>query len=318
MRDVITFGSITIDVFLGTEASESNGKLQYPVGTKINVSGVDFQTGGCGMNVAIGLKRLGCSTALLGKYGDDLNGKMVKQIIKDERIDFIGPSARGKTGYSVVLDSTRHNRTILHYRGASNELRPGEVDRSKLWSKWLYMASSKSITFETQKMTAALAQKRKIRIAYNPGIDECRKGRKHIGSMVKASKIMILNMEEAGTLSRKNKPVDMLKSIRRMGPEIVCITNGNKDIHAYEDGVAYTLSPHKFKITEATGAGDAFSAGFLAGMIRNKGIEFSLQLGLANSESVLRYFGAINKLLNWNEAVNIINKNPGRMRKAVV
>jgi len=317
MYDAITFGSITIDVFLGTEAMERKGRLEYPAGTKINVRDVDFQTGGCGMNVAIGLKKLGCSAALLGKYGSDINGRMISRTLREEGVDFIGPAGKGKTGYSVVLDSVRHNRTILHFRGASNDLKPGEIDRSKVKAKWLYMASAGGDAFRTQKAITGLALKRKIKIAYNPGIGECRKGRRHIGKMLRASEMAIMNRNEAGTLSKKDSPFEMLKAIRRMGPKIVCITNGIKDIHAYENGIAYTLSPHKIRVVERTGAGDAFSAGILAGMVRGKGIEFSMQLGLANSESVIRYFGATNKLLSWNGAVKAVNRKPGRLRKAV-
>ena len=317
MYDVITFGSITIDVFLGTEAREMGGKLEYPVGTKINVRDVDFQTGGCGMNVAIGLKRLGCNAALLGKYGDDINGRMIKQVLKDEGIKFIGPPGRGKTGYSVILDSVRHNRTILHFRGASSNFRPSEIDKGKVDSKWIYMASARGDAFKTQKALTDLARKKKIKIAFNPGIHECSKGRRYIGKIIRASEMMIMNKQEAQALTRKDKPADMLKAIRRMGPKIVCITNGTNDIFAYENGVVYRLRPHKIRMLERTGAGDAFSAGLLAGMVKNKGIEMSLQLGMANSESVIRYFGALNKLLSWNEAVGAVNRNPGRIRKAV-
>lgn len=318
MHDVITLGSITIDVFLGTEAQERKGKLEYPVGTKILVKDVDFQTGGCGMNVAIGLKRLGCRTALLGKYGDDINGGMISQALKKEDVDFIGPAPKGKTGYSVILDSVRHNRTILRYRGASNNLRRSDINKTEINTKWMYIASSGGETFKTHKTLMDLARRKKIKIAYNPGIDECRKGRRHIDKILKATQLIIMNKQEAEALARKEKPVEVLKAIRRMGPKVVVVTDGSNDIIAYENGIMYILKPHKTRVVEKTGAGDAFSSGLLAGLIRNKGIEYSMQLGMANSESVIRYFGAINKLLTWNEAAMIINRRPGKMRKAIV
>jgi ribokinase len=318
MRDVITLGSITIDVFLGTEAPERKGKLEYPVGTKILVKDVDFQTGGCGMNVAIGLRRLGCNTALLGKYGDDINGAMIRQMLKKEDVGFIGPSPRGKTGYSVILDSVKHNRTILRYRGASNDLRASDIKKQEINAKWMYIASSGGETFKTHKQLMDFVKRKKIKIAYNPGIGECRKGRSHIDKILKATYLIIMNRQEAEALTKKDRPAEMLKALRRMGPRIAVITNGTNDIFAYENGIMYTLNPHKIKVTEKTGAGDAFSSGLLAGLIRNKGIEYSMQLGMANSESVIRYFGAINKLLSWNEAAMTVNRRPGKIGKAIV
>jgi hypothetical protein len=56
----------------------------------------------------------------------------------------------------------------------------------------------------------------------------------------------------------------------------------------------------------------------LAGMIKGRGIEECMQIALANSESVIKYFGSRNKLLSWNEAVSISRKRPGKITKRVV
>jgi len=317
MYDVISFGSITVDVFLGTEASEMDGKLQYPAGTKIYVKDIDFHTGGCGMNIAIGLKRMGCRTALLGKFGDDLNAIMIKDVLRKEGIPFLGPKGNGRTGYSVVLDSKKHNRTILHYRGASNTFKPKELRKSKIKAKWLYMASALGDTFRTQKVLAGIAARRGIKIAYNPGINECRKGSKHLREILRATEMAIMNKGEAAALSKQAETEDMLTTIRRMGPKIVCITNGNNDTQCYENGVIFRLKPHDIRVKERTGAGDAFSAGVVAGMAKGKGIEHSLQLGLANSESVIQYFGATNKLLSWRNANQMIIRKPGKVKKGI-
>jgi sugar/nucleoside kinase (ribokinase family) len=317
MYDVITFGSITIDVFLGTEAMERKGKLEYPVGTKIHIRDIDFKVGGCGINVALGLKSLGIRPALLGKYGDDHNTVIIKEKLRREKLPFLGPPGKGKTGYSIILDSVRHNRTILRYRGASDELKPQELKTSKIMSKWLYLSSSKGDTFESQKVVVDLALKKGIKIAYNPGIYECMNGRKDIRKILRATDLIILNMGEAVALSKKANPIDILVAIRRMGPKIVCITDGGKEVFCYEKGEVYRLKPHKIKIKERTGAGDAFSAGLIAGMVRETGIEYALQLGLANSESVVKYFGATNKLLSWREASQIIKKNPVKITKEI-
>ncbi len=57
------------------------------------------------------------------------------------------------------------------------------------------------------------------------------------------------------------------------------------------------LTPKKTKVADKTGAGDAFSAAFVAGLIKNKSIEYSLKLGVEEARSVVRYMGAKNILL---------------------
>ena len=73
------------------------------------------------------------------------------------------------------------------------------------------------------------------------------------------------------------------------------------------------MQAHSMKVVEATGAGDAFAAGFVSGLIRGKDVEFALQLGLANAESVISHKGAKSKLLKYDEALHIIKNNPSKI-----
>ena len=75
------------------------------------------------------------------------------------------------------------------------------------------------------------------------------------------------------------------------------ITDKDKLISCYGGKKKYFLKPHKIKVVERTGAGDAFASGFVAGQIAGRSIPYSMALGLRESESVIKYFGAKNKLL---------------------
>lgn len=318
MFDVITVGSATIDVFMDTKAKEEKGKIEYPAGAKIMVKDMDFKTGGCGMNVAMALKKLGCKAAFLGKLGNDINSKIIRERLRERGIKFLGSHGEGNSGYSMVLDSVKHDRTILHYRGANDFLRPRDVKKSKLKTRWLFFASAEGYTFDTERMLADFAKKNGISIAYNPGITECRMGHKHIGGILKAVELLIINMDEAAILSGKGSPANIIKSLRAMGPRIVCITNGSEKMFCSDGNFIYELSPHKIEVVESTGAGDAFSSGMLAGMVKGRNVEESMQTGMANAEFAIRGCGATENLLTWSEAKWRIARNPGKMRKRKV
>jgi ribokinase len=107
-----------------------------------------------------------------------------------------------------------------------------------------------------------------------------------------------MNKEEAIILCKKyNKKGDILIGLRSLGAKIVVVTDKDKLAYAYDGIKKYSIKPHKIKVVERTGAGDAFAAGFVAGIIANKPIQECLNLALEEGESVLRYFGAKNKLL---------------------
>jgi sugar/nucleoside kinase (ribokinase family) len=46
------------------------------------------------------------------------------------------------------------------------------------------------------------------------------------------------------------------------------------------------------KALEATGAGDSFGSGFISGLLKKDDVEYALDLGITNSESVIRKIGA--------------------------
>ena len=81
-----------------------------------------------------------------------------------------------------------------------------------------------------------------------------------------------------------------------LGPRTVVITDKDKRVYAY-NGKKYSIMPHKIKVVERTGAGDAFASGFVAGQIVGMSIQKSLELGLRESENILKHVGAKNKLL---------------------
>jgi sugar/nucleoside kinase (ribokinase family) len=68
------------------------------------------------------------------------------------------------------------------------------------------------------------------------------------------------------------------------------------------------ITPPSVKVIHTAGAGDAFTAGFLAGIIKKYKFENTLCLGQVNSTSVVQHIGTKNKLLNEKEAQAMIKK----------
>ena len=146
MYDVITVGSATVDALVRTEFSEVvHGQhkeecIAYPVGAKILMKELILTVGGGGTNSAVSLSRLGHKVAFLGKIGLKENSRRVVNQLRKENVDIslIIRSKTGRTGYSIVLDSKKHDRTILIFRGSNNDLRFNEISLNKLKTKWFY------------------------------------------------------------------------------------------------------------------------------------------------------------------------------------
>jgi ribokinase len=337
--DIITLGSATIDVFADTNAryikEKYKGEIEefitYPSGSKILINKLMFEIGGGGTNTAIGFSRLGLKTAWLGKVGNDENANKILEYLKNNKIDFLGTKGKGSSGYSIILDSVGHDRTILTHKGENNNLSFKELKLSKLKTKWFYFSSMMDKSFLTQKKLAIYAKKKGIKLAFNPSSYQADLGYKKLNSILKNSNVLILNLEEAELLLKekmkfieseinnikenkniiKNKVLFISKELNKLGPEIIVITNGSNGTYCLYKNEFYYVKPKKVKIVETTGAGDAFSSGFISAlnMKNNYDINFALKLGSLNAESVITHHGAKNELLKIDTAKKLIRKN---------
>ena len=317
MYDVITVGSATVDVFAKTEFSElirkkKKGKitelLAYPTGSKILVEELEFTTGGCGTNTAVAFSRLGHKVAWIGKLGNDSNADYITKKLKEEKVDILAAKGKEPTGYSIILDSLKHDRTILAYKGANNHLKFSEISLKKLKTRWLYMSCLLEGSLNTQKKLAKYAEKKGIKIAYNISPYLAEKGANNIKEILQRTEVFILNRCEAEYLVKGKNVPQLLKNITKLGPKIAVITEGRKGAFAYDGTHYYQQKPNNIKVIESTGAGDAFASSFICGMIKKNDINFAMKLAQTNAESVIQYHGAKNKLLKYSEIIKKIKK----------
>lgn len=315
--DVITVGSNIVDLFVDTGLPElaavGEKFIGYPVGAKMIVRETHIETGGGGTNTAAAFSRLGLRTGYLGNVSTDDFGEKIMAMLKKERVDFLGTRSRDRCGFSVILDSKEHHRTILVYKGTSNYLDCRKVDLKRLNTRWFYFSSMGGKSFETQKRLARFASQHNIKLAFNPSWYQAREGKKSLMPLIEKTELLIMNREEAQLIAGTgDRPWEALAAL---GPRTVCITAGRKPVYLLHDGTLYEAIPRRLTPVEVTGAGDAFAAGLVAGIIRGRPIEACLQMALANSQSVIMHAGAKNRLLTLRETMSIMRKNPARVRK---
>ncbi len=321
MYDVITVGSNTVDAFVYTDRSQTifirtkygeKDYISYPVGSKLLINDLHFFTGGGGTNTAVALSRLGLKVAYIGKVGNDLNSAIVLEELKKENVEFLGAvcrDSRKKTGYSVVLDSLEKRRTILSYKGCNDYLNFSEIDLEKIKTKWFYISSMMGESFTTIEKLADFASKNNIKILFNPSNYLCEKGKRYLKNMLENTEILILNKEEASLLVGNGEPRDKIMDLKELGPKMVLITDGENPVYGMDTkNIYYKVDPQDIKVIEATGAGDSFSASFLGGILKTGDIEFSFRLAITNSHSVLKFKGAKERLLTYEQALEEIDK----------
>ena len=328
MYDIITVGSATIDCFTDTGKKlfktlhKDHGEIVFvPFGSKINVEHMEFLTGGGGTNTAVSFARLGLKTSMIGKFGGEQSKQVITEM-KREKIDTSLIVNENDCGFSVILDAKGKDRTILTHKGPNDKLKYSEINKKKIKTKWFYFASMVGESYKTLESLAGFAKRNKIKVAFNPSLYITDKGTKFLKKILDATDILVFNKEEALSLLKIKVHTEgsldigilkrLLKLIKKNG--IVIVTDGQNGSQTFDGKNIYYMKASSAKPNETTGAGDSFASGFVAGFIKGKPIDYCLQMGQANAESVIMKMGAKNDLLTFKEVQSVIKKNPAKIK----
>ena len=318
MFDVITVGSATLDAFADTgkgmfrPCPECPSHVKVPFGSKILLSGLQFCTGGGGTNTAVGFSRLGFQTGWIGKLGNDATAQSVLKELKQEGVDTsLCAIDRGKaSGYSIILDAKGHDRTVLAFKGSNDDLKPSDLDFSKIQSQWLYCSSQLGRSARTLLRIVTHAQRQKSRIAFNPSTYMITSERSTVTQLLHHTHVLIFNAEEAQLLVGRASIEKTMKRIHQRGPSMVVITNGKHGAHASDGKQLWHCKALSVPVKESTGAGDAFATGFIAGLIKGKPITDAMKMGMTESASVIQHIGAKNILMTDSQIQRYLPKIP--------
>lgn len=306
--DVITIGAATRDVFMRSQGirvvrddSFSTGEAEcLPLGSKIEVDEIVFETGGGGTNTAVGFARQGLSVGYIGRIGhEDARGKEILAAMKAEGVDVrhVAKDRKRLTGYSVLLLTNRGERTVLVYRGASSDFAVSDVHKT-LEAKWIYV-SSLGGNLNVLKTIWAQAKKSGTKIAWNPGAKELALGLEKIKTLLAESNLVSLNQEEAAKLvgATRHQDISVFHQFRKLVGGVALLTQGTDGCLASDGQHVWHSYTRDIHVTDTTGAGDAFGSGFVGAYLRGKDIPTSMQFATANSESVIQHLGAKKGLL---------------------
>ncbi len=300
--DFITIGGAVRDFTFYIEPIKGKSKLIcFLPGTKINIKETYFTHGGGACNVAVGLANFGLKVAVITCVGNDLSGQNIIKGLKEKGVEtkFIQIDRKLHTGVSAIIQPKGGERTIFTYRGANDNLFIMETDELKK-TNWIYLASlSGNWEKIINKISELKSKNKELKIAWNPGLIQLQAGKKKLVKFLRQTEVLILNKTEAALLTAKSEKriQELLKSVYQLGPKIIAITCGKEGAYVMDKNKILYQPAYLVKRVDTTGAGDAFSSGFLSGLVLFENLKKALKLGIFNSAGVLTKVGAQEGLL---------------------
>jgi sugar/nucleoside kinase (ribokinase family) len=319
MFDVVTIGTATRDVFVKSKGFKTvhdpkhleklgfvTGDAQcFGLGQKVEIEKPVLTVGGGAANAAVTFARQGFSTAALFKIGHDQSGRDVLGDMRAERVTSLCVfDEHEMTGYSVILVSSDGERTILHYRGASEDFKKTDVPSRALKARWAYIVPG-GMTLEVVQNVVERLHKNNVRVAMNPSRHLIELGLKKVEPVFRKLDVVLMNREEGAYLTGE-KFEDEKKIFRKFDdvvPGLAVLTDGKNGVMVSDGKTVYHAGVFKERcIADRTGSGDAFGSGFVASLASEKPdgsgqyaratVERAIRLGSANATSVVEHIGA--------------------------
>lgn len=255
------------------------------------VDTVASSPGGSAANTIYGLARLGIPTGFVGIVGDDDDGTMLVRDFQKAGVDVsqvrIRPGVR--TGAVLCLSDRAGQRSLYVIPGANNHLDLDSVDMAYINQARVFHISS-FVGDRQLQLTLGLMERLdpQLNVSFAPGALYAARGLGTLGPILARTQAMFINREELLQLTGQDIIAGAETCISR-GCRIVAVTLGKgTTLETGEDArrrevtaVAYIrdarneyaiepISAETPAQVETTGAGDAFAAGFLYGLLNHK------------------------------------------------
>ncbi|MBI2007252.1 MAG: carbohydrate kinase family protein [Candidatus Blackburnbacteria bacterium] len=305
--DLISIGDSTIDLFMEVDVEDAHTVCTldndrcvvcFGYGSKVPVKKMTRVAAvGNAANSAIGSSRLGLKTAIYTVIGSDQDSQEMRKIFKEEDVDtsFVVMESGKRSNLSVVLNYNSE-RTIFVYHEDRNYNLPKFPG-----AKWIYYTSVAKGHDILHKQVPEYIRSSGAKLAFNPGSYQLREGPPALAPILEITEVLLLNREEAHFLvgGDLEDAKGLIAKLKRKGPQIVVMTDGKNGSFASFDGreVWHVGIPQDSPVLEMTGAGDAYSTGFLAALAQGTEIPEAMVCGTMNATSVVQYVGAREGLL---------------------
>jgi ribokinase len=273
--DVIGFGALNVDTLLKVDKIAGAEEESF-------IRDHTEACGGSAANTIVGLARLGCKVGFIGKVADDHEGNLQINCFNAEGVntDGIIHSPKGKSGVCLGFVDKKGARALYINPGVNDTIEPREL-------KWEYVSQTEILhlssfvgekSFRAQKKVLSSLPEG-VKISFDPGSLYAHKGFSTIEPIIQNSFVMMPNAIELELITGESDIPKGAAMLIGMGVKIVAVKLGDKGCYVTNGEEKKTIQPFKVPVIDTTGAGDAFNAGFLYGLIHNKTLAECGRLG---------------------------------------
>lgn len=276
-----------------------------------------LSAGGCAANTSACLRRLGREVSVIGKVGNDLFGDFVLKDLQRLGVDgfAVRRSVTHPTSTTYIINVKGEDRRYLHCMGANADFSLADIDLNALeGARALYLGGYMLMPGVSPPDIARLFGEAKRRGlitvldvvigAGTPTSLQC------VEPILPHTDLFLPNNDEANALTGLTNPSEQAEILARINSACtIAITLGGHGALVRRGGRVLRAEGYRVNSIDESGAGDAFAAGFITGMLENWPLEQTLQFASAVGASCTRALGCTAGVFHFDEALAFIAEN---------
>jgi len=312
--DILTIGDCGIDLTMHISKADEikssdtgTSEICFIHGSKIPVDQFETSVAGNALNVAVGCNYLGLKTAIYSETGDDPNSQRILSELNMQGIntDFCIKNPGTLTDiHSIIVFNGE--RTIFSFHG-KRRYQKRDWEKPKLL---YYTSIGEGFEAFQGELIKYIKSNTGIGVVFNPGTYQMKAGIDSLLNFMQVTDILILNMEEAIKIVGEKPLAQIHIDLHKMGSKLTVITDGDKGANAFDGENLVNVNAYSDgnPVIDKTGAGDAFSSGFVSAIFHKKALKEALAWGVVNASGEITKASAGTGLYTKEKMEEIVSK----------
>lgn len=259
--------------------------------------------GGAESNVAIGLARLGVEVGWFSVMGADPLAKRIVKTIRGEGVDVSRVIYSDKAPTGLMLREQISGKNVVHYMrkgSAASTISPDQLDAAYIQgAELLHITGITPALSESCKATiyraVELAKQSGVKICFDPNLRlklwDMEQAREVIFSIAAEADYFLPGWDELKLLYDTEDGDEISRRLNELKAVSIVKGRGNSNV-IYNQGqqteIPFVLVE---QVIDTVGAGDAFCAGFLAGVCKGMSLEESVRMASINGALAVQTYG---------------------------
>jgi ribokinase len=266
--DVVGFGALNVDKLFKVNRIAGAEEESF-------ITANEEHCGGSAANTCVGLARLGCKVGFIGKVGLDREGEMLVENFLTEGVDTTGikRTRNGESGMVIGFVDEHGQRALYIQSGINDDIALQDIRvEQTCQAKFLHLSSfvgKKS--FQTQKELLEKTPKC-LKISFDPGALYACKGYAQLAPIMERAYVVMPNAIELKQITGEKNLEKGATFLLGKGVEVVAVKLGEKGCYVTNGYEKNSIAAYRETVVDTTGAGDAFNAGFLYGLLNKKSL----------------------------------------------